>query len=136
MVDSSKLTIQSPESESPLSDSGILVLGARTWREATESCIKLGESVWGSGSSIEKIQRDLDYLVYQGRYAQTQRFWTASDNRKPSTINANGQIKSVSTNEKLPVICTQTAPYSNITFQDTSSKWQVTVKSNNEYLTG
>jgi len=130
------LTIRNPESESPLSDSGILVLEPRTWQEATESCLKLGESLWRSGYSSKKIQSDLDYLVYQGKYTQSQRFWTAADHRKPSTINANGQIKSASTNEKLPVICTQTAPYSNITFQDTSAKWQVAVNSNNEYLTG
>jgi hypothetical protein len=119
-----------------LSDSGILVLGPRTWQQARESCLKLGENLWGAKSNPRDIQSDLNYLVYQGKYPQSQHFWTASDHRKPSTINANGQIKSAKANKKLPVICTQTAPYSNITFQDTSAKWQVTVNSNNEYLTG
>jgi predicted GIY-YIG superfamily endonuclease len=78
----------------------------------------------------------LEYLVYQGKYTANQRFWAASHDRKPSAINARGQIKSASKDEKLPVLCTQTAPYTNSTFQDTSSKWQVNVRSNNELITG
>ncbi|KAJ6187575.1 hypothetical protein N7519_002483 [Penicillium mononematosum] len=124
------------ESESPLSGSGILVLDARPWQEATESCQKIGETLWGAGSSYKDIQNDLDYLVFQGKYTRNQRFWTASDHRKLSTIDTNGRVNKVSANEKQPVLCTQSAPLSNSTFQDTSAQWQVTVHSNDEYLTG
>ncbi|KAJ5774340.1 hypothetical protein N7457_009236 [Penicillium paradoxum] len=124
------------ETESPFSGSGIIALDARPWQEATQSCQSVGEGLWGIGSSYENIQSDLEYLVLQGKYTRGQRFWVASDHRKLSTIDTNGQIYNASAYEKLPVLCTQSAPYSNITFQDTSSQWQVTVHSNNEYLTG
>ena len=130
-----RLTVET-ESQSPLSDSGILVLDARPWQEATESCQKIGETLWGAGSSYKDIQNDLDYLVFQGKYTRNQRFWTASDRRKLSTIDTNGRVNKASANEKLPVVCTQSAPLSNSTFQDTSAQWQVTVHSNDEYLTG
>lgn len=124
------------ETESPLSGSGILVLDARSWQEATDSCQKLEESLWGTNSSYRNIQSDLDYLVFQGKYTRNQRFWTASDHRKPSTIDTTGRVNKASADEKLPVICTQSAPLSSSTFQNTSAQWQVTVHSNDEYLTG
>ncbi|KAG0159256.1 hypothetical protein PDIDSM_6778 [Penicillium digitatum] len=124
------------ETESPLSVSGILVLDARPWQEATESCQKLGETLWGTDSNYQTTQRDLDYLVFQDKYARNQRFWTASDHRKLSTIDTTGRVNQASANEKLPVFCTQSAPFSNHTFQDTSAQWQVTVHSNDEDLTG
>lgn len=131
-----KLTLVLPESESPLSGSGVLVLGPRTWQEATESCLELGETLWKSDADSKIIQTDLEYLVHLGTYSPEQRFWTASHNQKPSTINAAGQINYASPKKRLPVICTQTAPYSNSTFQDTSGNWQVVVESNNRHLTG
>ncbi|KAJ5130945.1 uncharacterized protein N7515_006984 [Penicillium bovifimosum] len=122
--------------ESPLADSGVVVLDARNWQEATESCQKLGESLWDIASGHQDVQNNLDYLVYQGKYHHGQQFWTASNHRKLSTIDTNGRINRASAHERLPVICTQRAPYSNMTFQDTSAQWQVTVNSNNEYITG
>jgi hypothetical protein len=122
------------ETESPLASSGVLILDARPWKEATESCQKLGESVWGAHSDFKGIQSNLDYLVFQGKYARSQRFWTST--RKASTIDTNGHINTASANTRLPVLCTQSAPHSNKTFQDTNSQWQVSVHSNNEYLTG
>ncbi|KAJ5694703.1 hypothetical protein N7536_005115 [Penicillium majusculum] len=124
------------ETESPLSGSGILVLDARSWQEATDSCQKLGESLWGTNSSYRDIQSDLDYLVFQGKYTRDQRFWTTLDHRKLSTIDTTGRVNKASADEELPVLCTQSAPFSNSTFQNTSAQWQVTVHSNDEYLTG
>ncbi|KAJ6044301.1 uncharacterized protein N7446_002496 [Penicillium canescens] len=122
------------ETESPLASSGVLILDARPWNEATESCQKLGESLWGAYSDFNGIQSNLDYLVFQGKYARSQRFWTST--RKASTIDANGHINTASANTRLPVLCTQSAPHSNKTFQNTNSQWQVSVHSNNEHLTG
>ncbi|KAJ5551589.1 hypothetical protein N7461_006287 [Penicillium sp. DV-2018c] len=124
------------ETESPLANSGVIVLDARTWHEASASCEKLGESLWDNASGGQGIRNNLDYLVYQGKYSHGQRFWTASNRRRLSTIDTNGRIHRPSAHERLPVICTQHAPYSNMTFQDTSAQWQVTVNSNNEYITG
>ncbi|KAJ5748399.1 uncharacterized protein N7511_010095 [Penicillium nucicola] len=114
------------ETQSPLGGSGVLVLDARPWKEAKESCQKLGESLWGAHSMTKDIQSALDYLVFQGKFSPSHRFWTST---QKSSISALA-------NTRLPVLCTQTAPYSNKTYQNTDSKWQVTVHSNNEYLTG
>ncbi|KAJ5330061.1 hypothetical protein N7452_010451 [Penicillium brevicompactum] len=124
------------ESESPLSGSAVLILGPRTWQEAAKSCLELGETLWRSDSGFEFIQSDLDYLVYLGSYSPKQQFWTASHNQKSSTINADGQINHASPQKRLPVICTQTAPYSNSTSQDTNERWQLVVESGNQQLTG
>lgn len=37
---------------------------------------------------------------------------------------------------ELPVLCTQTAPFSNRTFQSTAQEWRTSVRSNNEDLVG
>lgn len=112
------------------------MLDARSWQEATNSCQKLGESLWGSNSSYRDIQSDLDYLAFQGKYTRDQRFWTTLDHHELSTIDTTGRVNKASADEKLPVLCTQSAPFSNSTFQNTSAQWQVTVHSNDEYLTG
>ncbi|CAG8926062.1 unnamed protein product [Penicillium salamii] len=124
------------EKESPLSDSGILVLDPRTWKAATESCLQLGATLWGSESGPETIQSGLEYLAYIGKYAPGQRFWTASKHQKPSTLRTNGRIQTSSADQKLPVLCKQIAPYSNNSFQDTSEQWQVTVESHSQRFTG
>lgn len=131
-----KLTLCLLEKESPLSDSGILVLDPRTWKEATESCLQLGATLWGSESGPETIQSGSDYLAYLGKYAPGQRFWTASKHQKPSTLSTNGQLQTSSADKRLPVLCKQTAPYSNSTFQDTSEQWRVTVESHSQRFTG
>lgn len=98
--DDNQLTSITPESESSLSGSAVLILGPRTWKEATKSCLELGETLWKSDSGFELIQSDLDYLVYLGSYSPKQQFWTASHNQKSSTINADGQINHASPTEE------------------------------------
>ncbi|CAG8099817.1 unnamed protein product [Penicillium olsonii] len=112
------------ENESSLSDSGILVLDPRTWQEATESCVRLGATLWRSEPGPEIIQSGLKYLLHLGRYSSGQRFWVSPKYQKPSSLNTNGQIEVSSAEERLPVLCTQTAPYSNSTFQDTSAQFR------------
>jgi hypothetical protein len=59
-------------------------------------------------------------------------FWVAGE----KTLGGLGEITLADPELHLPVLCTQTAPYSNDTGQDTSAKWQVAVTANNETLTG
>lgn len=104
--------------------------------EALNSCNSLGESLWKSSAGYDSIENDLNYLVLQKRYDHGQRYWIAPVRGTPSTLDADGRVKKASANEHLPVLCTQTAPYSTPDQKDTNATWQVTVNSNNQHLTG
>ena len=101
-----------------------------------EICHSLGETLWPTGSGFSDIEHDLKYLVYQRKYSHSQKYWVASVRGAPSTIDANGCVQRASAETHLPVLCTHSAPYSTLNDQDTNSTWQVTIHSNNEYLTG
>ncbi|KAF2102307.1 alpha/beta-hydrolase [Rhizodiscina lignyota] len=118
------------ESSSPYANSGFILLDEQTWNDANSACKALGEELWETGN----IQANLDYLLYERKYAPWQRFWIGGSS--PSTIDAEGHVRSGHRDECLPVLCTQTAPYSNGTQQDNSTTWQIMVNSNNELLTG
>jgi hypothetical protein len=105
-------------------------------QQAMNSCNSLGESLWDSNSGFENIQSDLDYIVLQDRFKHDQRYWIAPVHGTPSSVDGSGLVKKASANERLPVLCTQTAPYSTPDVKDTNTTWQVTVNSNNQYLTG
>lgn len=119
-------------------NSGVLVLGeSKTFAEATAACASLGEAVWQPSLKTASIKPNLDYLVYQGKATPSTRFWIASADAKPQTISAAGTVADAGANDTaLPALCTQTAPFSNETFTDTSPQWQVSLTANNETLTG
>ncbi|KAJ5085844.1 hypothetical protein N7532_010615 [Penicillium argentinense] len=126
------------EKESPWAGSGILVLDAMSLQEANKSCESLGEAIWSVDAGYSAIEYNLDYISFQGKFlaGSSQRYWIAPVHGTPSTIDANGRVKKASPKEPLPVLCTQNAPYSSTSSQDTSPKWQVSVHSNNEQITG
>lgn len=108
-----------------------------SFKDAQQSCEALGESLWGASKDFSQIKSNLAYLSYQGRYPPNQRYWISPNNKHtPQTINGKGSIDQGRTTDKFPVLCTQTAPYSTETDQDSSSELQVTVSSNNERVTG
>ncbi|KAK5997691.1 Venom carboxylesterase-6-like protein [Cladobotryum mycophilum] len=47
-----------------------------------------------------------------------------------------GIVTIITCNAQLPVLCTQTAPFSNSTYADNSEKWQVQTKSGSQNITG
>lgn len=94
---------------------------------------RLGELLWNG--KISKIQPNLDYLAYEGKYLVDQLYWIGPSNTTRA-INGRGQVVVLSGDSILPVLCTSTAPFSNSTWQDTSERWQTVVKSNNESYTG
>lgn len=104
--------------------------------KATEACQSLGESLWAEQSGSLTNKPDLEYLVFQQQFSRRQQYWIAPNHGVPSTIDANGKIGHSSPSKHLPVLCTQSAPYSTADTQDTNSTWQVTIQSNNEHITG
>ena len=124
------------ENTSSFAGSGVLLLDPMPLQKAIESCKSLGESLWTSQTGFSQIKSDLNYLTFQGKYTSDQRYWISSLHNTPSTINGHGKIQKASANTHLPVLCHQSAPYSDHETQDNSSAWRVSVHSNNEYLTG
>ncbi|KAJ5678233.1 Carboxylesterase type B [Penicillium maclennaniae] len=124
------------ETSSPWSKSGVIVLGEMPLLKATEACQSLGESLWTSHSKVSTIQSGLDYLVFEHKVSRSQQYWIAPIRGVPSTVNANGEIRESSPSKHLPVLCTQSAPYSTADTKDTNSTWQINIQSNNEHITG
>ncbi|KAF7719870.1 Carboxylic ester hydrolase [Penicillium ucsense] len=124
------------ENASPFAGSGVLVLDPMPLHRARRSCEDLGESLWDSSMGSDRIQTQLDYLLSQKTYHQGQRFWVSSTDCAPLSINSAGEVAEAEADERLPVLCTQTAPYSTLKYNDTAPKWQVSVRSNDEQITG
>ncbi|KAK8041979.1 cholinesterase-like protein [Apiospora rasikravindrae] len=122
---------------SPAADSGVIVLGARPLKDAKRACKALGEELWSPKLGTASIQPNLRYLKFAGRTKEGSKHWIAPKGSVARAINVDGTIVSDSDSaSEWPALCTQTAPFSHETHQDTSAKWQVTVHSNNEVLTG
>lgn len=120
----------------PASGSGALLLEARSLKDARSACEAVGEQLWPAELGTKSIQTSLDYLKYTGSDLGTPQFWVASGSQGVKAVNINGSVFKPQSSAQLPVLCTHSAPFSNETSQDTSEKWQITVKSNNESLTG
>ncbi|KAI1417669.1 alpha/beta-hydrolase [Hypoxylon sp. FL1857] len=118
------------------SSPGLLLLEARSLKDAGEACAAVGEQLWSPELKIGNIQTILNYLKLVASDLSVSQFWIASKNRFTQAIDTNGSISQAKPDAKLPVICTQSAPFSNETSQDTSERWQIKAKSNNETLTG
>ncbi|KAI0393915.1 cholinesterase [Xylariaceae sp. FL0594] len=129
--------LQGPKN--PFADSALLVLEPRSFDAASQSCSALGEQLWYPELKTSSIQRNLDYLHYLEDTRKPLRFWIGTKNNNISvrTIDTNGRIFHMPREHELPVLCTQTAPFSNGESQDNQSpKWRVTVDANNEHITG
>ncbi|KAI1212406.1 alpha/beta-hydrolase [Annulohypoxylon truncatum] len=118
------------------SDSGALLLEAYSLNNASEACEDVGEKLWSLEPNTSNVQNMLNYLNYSSLNTGFSQFWIASQNGSIRAIDLDGRISQTKLDAELPVLCTQSAPFSNGTSQDTSEKWQITVESNNETLTG
>ncbi|KAK4210942.1 Alpha/Beta hydrolase protein [Rhypophila decipiens] len=139
--------LQGPSS--PHSTSGVILLGGRhSFADASAACLALGEQLWSPELKTASIQPNLDYYKYYKGIKSNSTggvFWIAPAQNGISetqpviarTINTSGSIASVAnSNQTHPALCTQTAPYSTQSSQNTSTAWQVQVEANNQTLTG
>lgn len=99
--------------------------------EIQESLINLEEI-----KSSFNLSAVLGHLTYDGPLDNSQLYWVAAAPGNCQATNAEGKIKVVSCFNQLPGLCTQNAPFSNVSYADTSSKWQVTVQSGAQSITG
>jgi hypothetical protein len=119
-----------------VSNSGVIVLTRQSYSDAAAGCQALGEQLWSLELNTASIQANLDYLKYQGRIDESSRFWIGSQGNSSRAIGFSGTVSDVDAASRLPALCTQSAPFSNDAIQDTSERWQVSVRANNEDLTG
>ncbi|TAQ85351.1 hypothetical protein B7494_g6314 [Chlorociboria aeruginascens] len=122
--------------QSPSAESGVILLTSQSFDAARAACAALGEQLWTADLHPPSIQPNLDYLTYLNKFPAEQQYWVASNSSNANVMTGRGQRLAASHHLQLPVLCTQTAPFSNATFQDPSLQWQVTVHSNDEYYTG
>ena len=103
--------------------------------DAERRCALLGESLWVPEKSTADMKLIIDYLVYEGQYASVQQFWIEPAINSARAVGYDGYAFLLP-NTILPGICTQTAPFSTSKTANTSTTWQLSLKSNNELLTG
>ena len=104
----------------------------QSYASAVDTCKALGEQLWLPG----KHDQETEILGGHLKSLKQDRAWIALDGSKFRAIDDTGRLVNKKVSTKLPVLCTQTAPYSNATFADVSQNWQVQVQSNNETVTG
>jgi hypothetical protein len=101
-------------------------------------CAKLGEQLWKPKSGHRRRATAAlpfsEYLKYEGTCDASTRFWASSD----SAVDLLGRFNNISpaSHSRYPGLCTNSAPFSTGSTQDTNSKWQISLDVNNQTLTG
>ncbi|AEO68901.1 ab48a4f4-7368-4f99-88ad-3769fd736534 [Thermothielavioides terrestris] len=130
-------------SDSPDADSAVILTDARAFRDASQGvCAKLGEQLWRPTTKRGHRRRDTavlpfaDYLKYTGTADASSKFWVSSGSSSPDAVDIAGGFHPNPGNIRIPALCTNTAPFSTQSSQDTSSKWQISLEVNNQTITG
>jgi hypothetical protein len=137
--------------ESNRQDAVIVVEPARTYRQAKKACAALSEYLWTPPFDIKRADF-LDYLFYQTKHdggprhrretslrPREQRYYVAGSGSYgacKSIDPSSGKVQSANCNAKLPALCTQTAPLSDVNNTDTSPRRQTQVSSGRAVYTG
>ncbi|KAK0867587.1 hypothetical protein LTR87_014534 [Friedmanniomyces endolithicus] len=112
-------------------DAAIVLSQPMTERQATAACAALGEELWSPTASNGEF---LDYLCYEGENGP---YWIAGrQGPQCKTFTADGTQSQQPCLDQLPALCTQSAPLANATYADNSTKWQTTVSTGAQTLTG
>lgn len=99
--------------------------------QAQHACAALGEMLW------DPDETNGDFLKYLAYEEQNGPFWTAGRHGQSCRdITADGVKGLLPCKNLLPVLCTQTAPLSNLSYADNSTQWQTTVTTGLETITG
>ena len=120
----------------------MILTDARSYQDVSQSvCAKLGEKLWkpkpGSCKRATPALPFADYLKFDGKADSSSQFWVNSDSGSDA-VDIAGRPKKVDSGSKLqlPGLCTNTAPYSTQSFQNSSSQWQISLDVNGQTLTG
>ena len=127
---------------SPDADSAVILTDARSYQDVSQSvCAKLGEKLWkpkpGNCKRATPALPFSDYLKFDGKADGSSKFWVNSDSGS-NAVDIAGRPSKVDSgsNSRLPGLCTNTAPYSTQSFQNSTSQWQISLDVNGQTLTG
>lgn len=128
---------------SPDAGTAVIVTDARPFHDVSNVCSKLGEQLWrsGKGNSKDKERETsalpfAEYLKYDGTGDASSKFWVRGSG--PAAVDIAGRLQTVNLagHSRFAGLCTNTAPFSNQSAQDTSSTWQISLDVNNQTITG
>ncbi len=104
-----------------------------------KSCAALGEDPWSPEKADFKLtlSKSLGYQEYQRFAPKGQLYWVAkAKDCSCRAIDAEGKIQRVDCGRKLPILCTQGAPVSTSSSQNTSAVWRAQQFVGSKLLTG
>lgn len=114
-------------------DAAILLSTPMSEVEAMGACSALGEKLYYPPEDYPSNQF-LEYLAYEGLDGP---YWIAgSQGPSCKDLTATDTPGTLHCPNRLPALCTQTAPLSNLTYADNSTKWQTSVKTGQQTITG
>jgi hypothetical protein len=118
----------------------VILTDACSYQDASQSvCAKLGEKLYKPKTDCKRDTAAAlpfaDYLKFDGKADSSSKFWVSPDSGSKAVDIAGRKADSAS-NSKFPGVCTNTAPYSTQSFQNTSSQWQISLDVNGQTLTG
>lgn len=144
--------------QSAISHPGLLLSSTPTTLiSAQDVCDSLSENLVDISDSSEAVRADyqqlLDFQIYLGALSENDLLWVGQpasqwvEQPAPQSVGdlilqctaleaKSLALVSTSCSAELPVLCTNSAPYSNSTVNDTSSSWWLSVESLNRTFTG
>jgi hypothetical protein len=123
--------IETIGNESQRTDAAILLSTPMTEQQGRQACSVLNEGLWFPGADHGSI---LEYLAYQGTVGP---FRVAGrQGSECNNIIATGIIGSSACSEKLPTLCSNSAPVSDALMVDNSTSFQTTVHDQQSSWTG
>lgn len=131
--------------ENAASPGGFIVISDVTGQSAAAACQSLSETPAIVQSLSATSSQDLvDLLRFQAN-SGSQKFWIGDESNNSKAlgfcqtvqVTSNGlRFAAVSCSSRLPVVCTQSAPFSNANTRDTSARFQIAVNSRGKQFTG
>ncbi|KAK4239846.1 Alpha/Beta hydrolase protein [Achaetomium macrosporum] len=140
-LDTSLTILANNDLQASDSTEAVILTDAKLYKDAPGVCAKLGEELWrpaprkGSGRRDTATLAFSDYLKYEGRANASSNFWAASSSSS-NAVDISGRYNRGPANARLPGLCTNSAPFSTGSSQDTGSRWQISLDVNNQTLTG
>lgn len=95
--------------------------------DASKACASISEKAASVSEPIDSgLQKQLAYLVYDKTYETGQKFWVADGKALQVVADGHVQLSTAGNGEKLPVLCTQSAPRNVANNTDTASQYHIT----------
>ncbi|KAF2745581.1 alpha/beta-hydrolase [Sporormia fimetaria CBS 119925] len=117
---------------------GALLLEPSTYALASKRCAELNEQLWAPKISNFNtgLNSSLSYQAYLDHGNDL--YWISSPSfgNQCNAITNKGHLRTVSCDNVIPALCTQSAPITQAGQADTSTKYQITVESGKQNLTG